>query len=79
MTVDGHSLHSNACRSHCYQMHSPLPQQAIGIKDTFSDFKGDGDTEEKRLRKEWEGKERGEWQGVLIKIHHISMYKIVKE
>jgi hypothetical protein len=38
-------------------MHSPLPQQAIGIKDTFSDFKGDGDTEGGKAAQEGVGRE----------------------
>lgn len=31
------------------------------------------------LQREWEGNQRGEWWGLLIKIHHIHMYKIVKK
>lgn len=34
------------------QMHSPSPQQAIGVKDIFSDFKGDGDMEDGKAAQE---------------------------
>lgn len=62
------------------EMHGLLPQQGIGIKDIFSDFKEDGgDTEGRRLQREWEGNQRGEWREVLIKIHHIHMHETVKE
>lgn len=62
------------------RMHSLVPQQGIGIKEEFSDFKEDGgDTEGRWLQREWEGNQRGEWWGLLIKIHHIHMYKIVKK
>lgn len=32
--------------------HGLLPQQETGIEDIFSDFKGDGDMEERTLQRE---------------------------